>query len=77
MQFFKRHLKYQDAAADLTHETYLRFHQWLKDTPPDNARALAFSIAVNLAIDYQRKAKVKSNYMVDIEPSLLKETQSS
>ncbi len=77
LQFFARRLKCQDAAADLTHETYLRFHQWLKDSPPDNARALAFSIAVNLATDYQRKAKVRSNYTVEIESNLLADTHAS
>lgn len=77
MRFFKRRLQCQYAAEDLTHETYLRFQQWLKDTPPDNARALAFSIAVNLATDYQRKAKVRSRYMVEIEPNLLANHASS
>jgi RNA polymerase sigma factor (sigma-70 family) len=75
--FFKRRLKNNDLAADLTQETYLRFHNWLKEGPPDNARALAFSIAVNLATDYQRKAKVRSQYHADIEPGLLAETQAS
>lgn len=77
LQFFKGRLKCQDAASDLTHETFLRIHGWLRDAPPDNARALAFGIAVNLAIDYQRKAKVRNSYTVDAESHVLAETQAS
>jgi RNA polymerase sigma factor (sigma-70 family) len=77
LRFFTGRIKCQEAAADLTHETFLRFHQFIQATPPDNARALAFSIAVNLATDYQRKAKVRSNYMVEVDPDLLTETHAS
>jgi len=77
LRFLTGRVKCREAAADLTQETFLRFHQFIQATPPDNARALAFSIAVNLATDYQRKAKVRSNYMVEIEPGLLTDTYAS
>ena len=67
LSFFAGRIKCQEAAADLTHETFLRFHQFIQTTPPNNARALAFSIAVNLATDYQRKMKVRQKVMVDGE----------
>jgi RNA polymerase sigma factor (sigma-70 family) len=77
LRFLTGRLKCPEAAADLAQETFVRFHQYIQATPPDNARALAFSIAVNLAIDYQRKAKVRNNYMVQKESDLLTETQAS
>jgi RNA polymerase sigma factor (sigma-70 family) len=77
LRFLTGRIKCPEVAADLTHETYLRFHQFIQATPPNNARALAFSIAVNLATDYQRKAKVRSNYTVKIESDLLTDTQPS
>lgn len=61
-------VKCPDIAADLTQETLLRFHKFVKSTPPNNARALAFSIAVNVATDYQRKMKVRNRVIVDVEP---------
>jgi RNA polymerase sigma-70 factor (ECF subfamily) len=67
LSFFTGRIKCQEAAADLTHETFLRFHQFIQTTPPNNARALAFSIDVNLATDYQRKMKVRRKVMVDQE----------
>lgn len=65
--FLTKRLKCAEAAADLTHETYLRLHRQhnAADTPHDNARALAFHIAMNLAVDYQRKATVRSRYLAD------------
>jgi len=60
--FLTSRLKCAEAAADLTHETYLRLDKKVKESPPDNARALAFRIALNLAIDYQRKAIVRNKY---------------
>jgi RNA polymerase sigma factor (sigma-70 family) len=67
LSFFTGRIKCQEAAADLTQETFLRFHRFIQNTPPNNARALAFSIAVNLATDYQRKTKVRQKVMVDGE----------
>jgi len=60
--FLTSRVKCAEAAADLTHETYLRLDKKVKESPPDNARALAFRIALNLAIDYQRKAIVRNKY---------------
>ena len=78
LHFLTGRIKCPEAAADLTHETFLRFHSFIQTTPPDNARALAFSIAVNLATDYQRKMKVRQKVMVDgeLEPSLLSGAQA-
>ena len=61
-RFLTGRLKCSETAADLTHETYLRLEQRTRDNPPDNARALAFRIALNLAIDYQRKVAVRNRY---------------
>jgi Sigma-70 region 2 len=77
LSFFSGRIKCQEAAADLTQETYLRFHHFIQSTPPNNARALAFSIAVNLATDYQRKMKVRQKIIVDgeFEPNMLPEAK--
>lgn len=66
-RFLTKRLKCPEAAADLTNETYLRLRQRDSDHPPDNARALAFHIAMNLAVDYQRKLAVRNRYIVDDE----------
>lgn len=66
-RFLTKRLKCPEAAADLTHETYIRLRQRDSDNPPENARALAFHIAMNLAVDYQRKAAVRSRFLVDDE----------
>ena len=36
--------------------------QVVEQNPPDNLRAMAFRIAVNLAIDYQRKTTVRNRH---------------
>jgi len=69
-----RRLKCPEVAADLTQETYLRLQQ--REAPPDNARALAFHIAMQLAVDYQRKASVRNRYMVDEEIEAVSEIAS-
>lgn len=76
--FFTGRIKCQETAADLTQETFQRFQQFIQTTPPNNARALAFSIAVNLATDYQRKMKVRQKVMVygEHEPSRLAHAQT-
>lgn len=66
-RFLTKRLKCPEAAADLAHETYLRLRQRDSNAPPDNARALAFHIAMNLAVDYQRKVAVRSRYFSDDE----------
>ncbi|MBS4052507.1 MAG: RNA polymerase sigma factor [Methylomonas sp.] len=73
-RFLTRRVKCAEAAADLTQETYIRLQQRdNSNLPIDNARALAFHIAMNLAVDYQRKAAVRSRYMVDGETETLTE----
>jgi RNA polymerase sigma factor (sigma-70 family) len=67
LRFLSGRLKCQEAAADLTQETFLRFHQYVKENPPDNARALAYRIAVNLATDYQRKIKLRNSLTVTLD----------
>ncbi|WP_347988398.1 RNA polymerase sigma factor [Methylomonas sp. AM2-LC] len=72
LSFLTGRIKCSETAADLTQETFLRFHQFIQTTPPDNARALAYRIAINLANDYQRKVKVRQTYnantdLTDIE----------
>lgn len=60
--FLTARVKCAETAADLTHETYLKLYQAAKENPPDNARALAFHIAVQLAIDYHRKNTVRNRH---------------
>ncbi len=66
LRFLTSRLRCAETAADLTHETYLRLDKRVKESPPDNARALAFRIALNLAIDYQRKAVVRRRHSSDV-----------
>jgi len=72
--FLTGRVKCPETAADLTHETYLRLYQSINNNPPDNARALAFRIAVNLAIDYQRKVTVRNRHISDVEVDSFAET---
>jgi RNA polymerase sigma factor (sigma-70 family) len=72
--FLTGRVKCPETAADLTHETYLRLYRSINNNPPDNARALAFRIAVNLAIDYQRKITVRNRHISDVELDSFAET---
>ncbi len=65
LRFLTGRMKCPEIAADLTHETYLSLRQFVKESPPDNARALAYKIALRLAIDYQRKVEVRHRFMAD------------
>jgi RNA polymerase sigma-70 factor (ECF subfamily) len=76
-RFLTKRLKCPEAAADLTHETYLRLQQRDSANPPENARALAFHIAMNLAVDYQRKAAVRNRFMVVDEIDSITETSAA
>lgn len=76
-RFLTKRLKCPEAAADLTHETYLRLRQRNSSNQPDNARALAFHIAMNLAVDYQRKLAVRNRYLVDDELDSVIETSAT
>lgn len=77
LRFLTGRIKCPEAAADLTHETFLRLYHFVKETPPDNARALAYRIAVNLATDYHRRSKVRENVLVNVEPELLADMNMS
>jgi RNA polymerase sigma factor (sigma-70 family) len=77
LSFLTKRLKCPEVAADLTQETFLKFYQFVKENPPNNARALAYRIAVNLATDYQRKTKLRNSYAVDVEPSFFSDQSKS
>lgn len=65
--FLARRLRCSDTAAEITHETYIRFCQTSQSAPVHNARALAYRIALNLAVDYQRKAKVRKVRVAEVD----------
>jgi RNA polymerase sigma factor (sigma-70 family) len=77
LNFLTKRLKCSETAAEITHETFLRIYQNIIDNPPNNARAMAFHIAINLANDYQRKIKVRNNYTVEVDSTLLADTHAS
>lgn len=77
LHFLTRRLNCSDTAAEITHETYIRFCQAGNVTPINNARALAYRIAINLANDYQRKIKVRNQFNVDIKPDFSADTYPS
>lgn len=64
LRFLTGRLKCADTAAELTHDTYLGLRQIVEHNPPDNPRAMAFRIAINLAIDHQRKTIVRDHHAV-------------
>lgn len=66
--FLTRHLKCPETAAGLTHETYLRLQQCNPNEQLDNARALAFQIALNLAKDYRRQMAIRNRHLLDQAP---------
>lgn len=76
-RFLTRRLKCPDAAEDLTHETYLRLQKQDSIQPLNNARALAFHIAMNLAVDYQRKVSVRNRFVVDEDIDSCSESTSN
>ncbi|NOU21928.1 MAG: sigma-70 family RNA polymerase sigma factor [Methyloglobulus sp.] len=67
LNFLTKRLKCPEVAAEITHETFLRIHENAENNTPNNARALAYRIAINLANDYQRKIKVRNRFTADIE----------
>jgi RNA polymerase sigma factor (sigma-70 family) len=67
LHFLTKRLKCADLAAEITHETYIRVCQAYQTTPVNNARALAYRIALNLAVDYQRKTKVRRSHSVEVD----------
>jgi RNA polymerase sigma-70 factor (ECF subfamily) len=77
LNFLAKRLKCKEIAAEITQETFLRIHQNVTTNPPNNARALAYRIAINLANDYQRKIKVRDRFVVNVEPVYLADTHPS
>ncbi len=71
LRFLRGRVNCPEAAADLTHETYVRLRLVTDKSPPDNARAMAFCIAVNLAIDYQRRCNIRNRHIATIDSGLL------
>ncbi len=67
LHFLTKRLKCSNIAAEITHETYIRVRQSSQTAPVNNARALAYRIALNLAVDYQRKAKVRRQHSVEVD----------
>jgi RNA polymerase sigma factor (sigma-70 family) len=65
--FLTRRLRCSNTAAEITHETFLRIYQNTESNQANNARALAYRIAINLANDYQRKIKVRNRFNAEIE----------
>jgi len=55
LNFLAMRLKCKEIAAEITQETFLRIHQNITTNPPNNARALAYRIAINLANDSSAK----------------------
>lgn len=74
LRFLTGRLKCPDIAAELTHDTYLGLRQIVDRTPPDNPRAMAFRIAINLAIDHQRKAAIRERFGADADIDMLADT---
>jgi RNA polymerase sigma factor (sigma-70 family) len=74
LRFLTGRVNCPETAADLTHETYLRLYQVANKNLPDNARAMAFRIAVNLAVDYQRRCTVRNRHTANVDSDLLIDT---
>ena len=55
-----------DVAADLTADTFTRFWKVALRESIDNAKALLFSIANGIVIDYYRKKKKQKKVSLDI-----------
>ena len=68
LHFLTKRFKCSDTAAEITHETFIRIRQNIRSNPPNNARALAYKIAINLANDYQRKINVRKRFNAEITP---------
>lgn len=58
-------LSYQETAGDIVQETLLRLCRAERETPADNPRARAFSIAENLLIDHWRKTASRARFHDD------------
>jgi RNA polymerase sigma factor (sigma-70 family) len=77
LHFLTKRLRCPDTAAEITHETYIRFCQTSQAEPIHNARAMAYRIALNLAVDFQRKVKVRKDRVVDVDFESIRENYES
>lgn len=74
LRFLTGRIKCPDIAAELTHDTYLGLRQIVEQQAPENARAMAFRIAMNLAVDYQRKIIVRERHATEQTLETIAET---
>jgi RNA polymerase sigma factor (sigma-70 family) len=74
IRFLTSRLNCAETAAELAHDTYLGLQQLMQTNPPDNLRAMAFRIAMNLAVDYQRKAMVRNRHAVHEDFDIVSES---
>ncbi|OHX37230.1 RNA polymerase subunit sigma-24 [Methylomonas sp. LWB] len=65
LRFLTGRIKCPDIAAELTHDTYLGLRRVVEQQAPENTRAMAFRIAMNLAVDYQRKMMVRDRHTAE------------
>ncbi|MEQ1486488.1 RNA polymerase sigma factor [Methyloglobulus sp.] len=66
-RFFLQRFNCPDTAADLAQETYARVLSCEQKETSQSRRALAFSIAGNLAVDHLRKQRVRSRFSLPQE----------
>lgn len=70
MRALVRIVRCEQAAADLTQETYLRLVNLAQTTSVTYPRALLFRTATNLAIDYLRKGKLERHTRDPLDPTV-------
>lgn len=63
LQFLTKRLKCPDTAAEITHEIYIRFCQTSDATPINNARALAYRIAITWRMITNARSRSGTNIM--------------
>ncbi len=61
-RFLTGRVRCPQIAMELTHDTYLHLRQAANRTTLENERAMAFRIAMNLAIDHQRKENLREKF---------------
>ncbi|MBS1129838.1 MAG: Sigma-70 region 2 [Proteobacteria bacterium] len=66
-RFLVRRLACIEVAAELAHETFVRYLVAVPTAPVANQRAFLFRIAGNLAIDYLRSHRLSTPQTVDLE----------
>lgn len=66
-RFLVRRLACFEVAAELAHETFVRYLVAAPTAPVDNPRAFLYRIAGNLAIDYLRSHRLSAGQTIDLE----------